>query len=107
VQKKLIPDYCYIEIPGAVYIVHTKEPLFIGRVWMYKDAQELKDQLSKLDPYYYVVLPGYNIMITTWTYLGRLAESENTKSVMDGMLDFFVESRVNKHQKFYEKFRAA
>jgi hypothetical protein len=106
---KLIPKYTYIEIPNAVFILHTLPPLIIGRVWMYKSMQELAQQMEKVNPAAVVYLDEHSICITWWHVLGdRFIVHSNTteevKKVMEGMKDFFVESRVKKSPKYYSKF---
>ncbi len=109
-MPKIIEKYCYIDIPGASYILHTREPFLIGRVWMYKSLQELAEQIEKLNPATYVQMETHSIAITLWAVLGdrfiaHAGSKEEIKMLMSGMLDFFIESRKVQKSKFYDKFR--
>mgnify|MGYP000900731560 CR=1 FL=1 len=105
---RTIPKYCFIEIPGAVYIIHTEHPYIIGRVWMYKDWKELYDQLEKLNPLAKAKMDTHNIAVTVWTILKGMPMQRDIKKeaqeIVDAMLEFFVQSRVTKSPKFYNKF---
>ena len=108
-NSKIIPQYTYIEIPGGNYIIHTRPPFLIGRIWMYKSLPELNEQIEKITPLSYVQMETHAIAISLWTVLNdRLIvhseTKEELKKVMEGMIDFFKETRFD-GAKFYDKFK--
>lgn len=109
-MPKIIEKYCFIEIPGATYILHTQEPFLIGRVWLYKSLPALTEQIEKLSAMAYVQMETHCIAITLWAVLGdrfvaHAGTKEEIKILMQGMMDFFLESRNVYKSKFYDKFR--
>lgn len=108
-MPKIIQKFCYIDIEGGTYILHTDQPFLIGRVWMYKSIQALAEQIEKLAPLSYVQMETHSIAITLWAVLGdRLIVHSGTKEelklIMNKMMEFFKESRFDK-AKYYDKFR--
>lgn len=109
-KRKPIPEFCFIDIPGAIYIVRTKEPLIIGRAWLYKDDPDLRQKLAELKPLAVAEMETHSIALTLWDVLGgRLnihAESmRELDGIMEKMLKFYVEERKVMTSKFYDKFK--
>ena len=109
-MPKIIEKYCFIQLPGDEYILHTQPPFLIGRVWLYKSLPKLTAQIEKLKPLAVVQLDNYCIAITLWAVLGdRLiihADSkEEIKILMNGMLDFYKEERKVLTAPYFEKFK--
>jgi hypothetical protein len=107
-MSKVLPKYCYIELPGATYILHMEEPFLIGRVWMYKDIFPLTDQMAKINPVAVAYMANYNIAISLWQVLGgRINIHTNSKEeiaeVLKGMVDFYYEGKV-KGKVWFDKF---
>jgi len=109
-MPKIVEKFVYIELPGAVYILHTREPFVIGRVWLYKSLPALQEQLEKLQPLSYAQMELYAIAITMRAVLGdRMIAHAGTKEelqrIMNGMLDFYKETRLEKSIRWHEKFK--
>lgn len=109
-MNKEIPKYCFIEMPGAVYILHTQAPYYIGRVWKYTSRLDLNNQIKKVNPLAYAFIDNFCIAITLWTVLGgRVSITEQTtvqaNQIMRGMADWFYENTVSKQLKHFNKFR--
>lgn len=105
-MQKVIPPYCYIELPGATYILNTQPPFLVGRVWMFKTQGEIENLLRYGQPT--AKIENYSICITKWHEF-RLDKKEPPdiiiKETLEGMLTFFKETRFNKSAKFYERFK--
>jgi hypothetical protein len=104
-----LEKYAFLLIPNGTYILHTQAPLVVGRVWMYKDIQQLNEFLDKINPMEIVKIHGYNIAITTWAFLDNKLVyhsnfDEELKKAMHGMADFFVESKIKASPIYYNKF---
>ena len=108
-MPRIEQQYAYIELPNAVFILHTREPLIIGRVWLYKNMQELTMQMEKVKALGVIYFDTHSIAISVWTVLGdRLvfhdATTDEIKATLSGMKEFFIETRVKKSPKYYDKF---
>ena len=104
-----IDRYCFLQITGGEYIVHTQQPFIIGRIWLYKDIQGLTAQLEKLNPLAVVKMTNYAIAATLWAVLGdRLIIHNNSddeiKKVMQGILNFYVESKITPDPQKYKRY---
>ena len=109
-MPKIIEKYCFIQIPGGEYILHTKEPFLIGRVWLYKSLQALTEQIEKLKPLSFVQMENYSIAITLWAVLGdrviiHSGSKEEIKKLMAEMLEFYKEDRKIYSTPYYLKFK--
>ena len=108
-MPKIIEKYCFIQITGGEYILHTQQPFLIGRVWLYKDIQELTVQLEKLNSLAVVKMPDYAIAVTLWAVLGdRLTIHSNSDGVingiMQGMLNFYIETKIIPDPAKYKRY---
>ena len=108
-MPKILEKYCYIDVKGEQYILHTQQPFLIGRMWLYKDIDDLTRQIEKLNPLAHEKLNNYAIAVTLWTVLGgRLivhGESERqAKNLMQGMLNFFQETKMKGNESKFAKY---
>lgn len=106
---KPLDKYVFLQIPNGTYILHTQAPLVVGRVWMYKDIQLLNQFLEKINPMEVIKIHGYNIAITTWAFLDNKLVyhsnfNEELKKAMQGMADFFAESKMKPNLKYYSRY---
>lgn len=117
-MAKQIPEYCYLKLEGGTFILHTRPPFYIGRVWMDRSLPWLNEQIEKLKPLAYAQHSTHVIAVTLWACLGdkvgnqltdRLILTHGTKPkseiVVKEMLDFFEETKMKASPKFYDKFR--
>lgn len=106
---KPLDKYVFLQIPNGTYILHTQAPLVVGRVWMYKDMQQLTEFLSKIMPLQTARVRSYNIAITTWAFLDNKLVyhsnfDEELTAAMKGMVDFFVEAKMKPNLKYYSRY---
>ena len=108
-MPKIIDKYCFLQIAGGEYILHTRQPFIIGRVWLYKDIQGLTAQMEKLNPLSVVKMTNYAIAVTLWAVLGdRLiihnSSDEEIKSIMQGILNFYIETKITPDPDKYKRY---
>ena len=103
-----MPKFVNIEIPGGIYISHTKKPFVIGKVSLCRSGQELEKHLEELKPYVYKILDNYNICVSLWVIM----EDENLETpkteiqkVIDEMLEHYNLVKIKSSLKFFEKFK--
>ena len=108
-MPKIIEKYCFLQITGGEYILHTKQPFIIGRVWLYKDIQGLTAQMEKLNPLSVVKMTNYAIATTLWAVLGDRLIIHNSsdveiKSIMQGILNFYIETKITPDPDKYKRY---
>jgi len=105
-----VEKFVFVNIEDGTYILHTVFPLWICRVWMYKDTQLLNQQMEKIKPLAEERVPGYNIAVTTWYPLDNKVIfhgniNEELKAMMESMAKFFVETKMKKNIQAYDRFK--
>ena len=113
---KNLPDHIFFEIPdqpGAGFILCTKFPFYIGKVFKFKTADEMEDFAAKQKASGFFVAGkplGYNIIIGFHGALERYQLPNNNKDadelakVYRQMSDFYLKTKIEPHKAAFKRY---
>lgn len=107
-MPKIEQEFCYIKLTGATYILHTRKPFLVGRVWQYSTLPALNELLETINPLAYAQMQTHCIAITLWAVLDdRLMVHSGTKTelqqVINKMLEWYEKDAVEKSKSYFDK----
>lgn len=108
-----LPKYLYAngDGVGAGVIIHTEQPLIVGRVILYDDYWQMSEILKTKPPLAFSALPGFSIAIIFGGILGenrlRLTGPDDlnlVQAIINTMAAVYYRDRVEKHKARFKRY---
>ena len=110
-----LPIYLFAsspELPGAGIILNTSPPFYIGKIWLFKDRDEMAYFIATRMPEVSSKINGYRILIEGAgsllenPTLSRGGQNTNTLAkIYKEMADFYLTYKIKPNASYYKRYQ--
>lgn len=101
---KLTDEYFFLERADSRdnLILQNKEPYLVGKIWMFRTNEELQ---AYIGAYAVAKVPGYRILISSFTSLRPCEDSPPVQTAINGMAAFYYAIRIADNEGRYNRYK--